>query len=232
MSGALEFWGRLTGIILIDLALAGDNALVIALAVQGLPVRTQVMGRLWGGIGAILLRVLFTLGAASMLKLAFFQAAGGILLLWIAFKLVRPRVKARHQVREGGTLLEAIAIIGLADMLMSLDNVLAVAAAGKGDLRLTVFGIALSLLLVMWGSGVLAELMRRHPWVVLLGGGVLGYVSGDLVLRDAWVAGRLDASAIGPLSFPIPVALAMLVIAVGWWQTSPPVRFKKLVART
>ena len=222
-----EFWGRLVGIVLIDLVLAGDNALVIAMAVRTLPARAQAIGRICGGIGAIVLRIAFTLGAASVLGFPFLQLAGGVLLLWIATKLVGPGSTRPRRSREGGTFLEAIWIIALADVVMSLDNVLAVAAAAKGEPGLIVFGVSLSLLFVVWGSGVLARLMDRHPWVVWLGGGVLGYVAAEMALRDRLVQSWLDPVAAAQLRYPVPVILALLIVALGWQASQRPLRARK-----
>ena len=140
-----EFWMRVVGIVVIDLTLAGDNALVIALAVRTLPKPQQLWGRIWGTAGAVGLRLAFIAVATYLLSVPLVQLVGGLALLWIAFKLVHKETGAEGHVREGGSLREAVWIIIVADAVMSLDNVLAVAAAAHGDLTLVVFGIALSL---------------------------------------------------------------------------------------
>ena len=209
-----EFWARLASIILIDLTLAGDNALVIALAVRTLPERQQFFGRLWGTAGAVVLRLAFIVVATWLLAIPLLQAVGGVLLVWIALRLVRQNAEIAGHVREGATLREAIWIIMIADAAMSLDNVLAVAAAAHGDLLLVVVGIGLSLPLVVWGSALLAWLMNRLTWIVWLGGGVLGYFAGDMILRDQAVERWL-----GPLPGWLeagPVLLALLIAALGW----------------
>ena len=209
-----EFWARLASIILIDLTLAGDNALVIALAVRTLPKRQQFFGRLWGTAGAVVLRLAFIVVATWLLAIPLLQAVGGVLLVWIALRLVRQNAEIAGHVREGATLREAIWIIMIADAAMSLDNVLAVAAAAHGDLLLVVVGIGLSLPLVVWGSALLAWLMNRLTWIVWLGGGVLGYFAGDMILRDQAVERWL-----GPLPGWLeagPVLLALLIAALGW----------------
>src|SRR5262245_35056080 len=131
-----EFWARLAGIILIDLTLAGDNALVIALAVRTLPPRHQFVGRVWGTVGAVVLRLIFIAIATALLRIPFVQVVGGVLLLWIAVKLVSQQEKGEAHVRQGSSLREAIWIIVVADAVMSLDNVLAVAGTAQGDLVL------------------------------------------------------------------------------------------------
>jgi YjbE family integral membrane protein len=211
-----EFWARWLGIVIIDLTLAGDNALVIALAVRTLPTRQQFWGRVWGSAGAVVLRLAFIAVITYLLRIPFLQVVGGALLIWIALKLVRQESGGEEQVRQGSSLLEAVWIIIVADVVMSLDNVLAVAAAAHGDLLLVVFGIALSLPLVVWGSGILARLMNRYPWIIWLGGGILGYVAGEMILKDKIVSGWLGGAA-DLLHYPVPVALGLVVTALGWW---------------
>ena len=209
-----EFWIRLAGIILIDLTLAGDNALVIALAVRSLPPRQQFLGRMWGTVGAVGLRLAFIAVATWLLALSFVQLAGGLLLLWIAVKLVVMNAGGDHKVRHGTSLREAIWIIMLADAAMSLDNVLAVAAAAHGDFVLVAFGIGLSLPLVVWGSGLLARLMNRFPAVIWVGGGVLGWVAGEMIVSE--VVRRWLGEANG-WSHAAPAIPAVVIAALGWW---------------
>lgn len=211
-----EFWARLLGIVIIDLTLAGDNALVIALAVRSLPKRQQLLGRLWGTIGAVGLRIAFIAVATVLLRLPFLQLVGGLLLVWIAVKLVRPDVDVGlAAARHGTSLREAIWIIIVADAVMSLDNVIAVAGAAQGDLLLVAFGIGLSLPIVVWGSGVLALVMNRFPWVIWLGGGILGYVAGDMMLGDPAIKRWLGETP--PSAGLIPVLLAGAIAVLGWW---------------
>ena len=211
-----EFWARLAGIILIDLTLAGDNALVIALAVRTLPPRHQFVGRVWGTVGAVALRLIFIAIATALLRIPFVQVVGGVLLLWIAVKLVSQQEKGGEaHVRQGSSLREAIWIIIVADAVMSLDNVLAVAGTAQGDLILVTFGIALSLPIVVWGSGILARLMNRFAWIIWIGGGVLGYVAGEMILGDPglrrWLGEAAETLQI------IPLVMGGAVAAVGWW---------------
>ena len=209
-----EFWARLASIVLIDLTLAGDNALVIALAVRTLPKRQQLLGRIWGTAGAVALRLAFIAIATWLLTIPLLQALGGLLLVWIALRLVRQDASGEAHVRQGTTLSQAVWIIIVADAAMSLDNVLGVAAAAHGDLVLVVIGIGLSLPIVVWGSGLLAWLMNRFGWIVWLGGGVLGYFAAEMVLRDHAVVRWL-----GPLPEWIeaaPILLALAIAALGW----------------
>jgi YjbE family integral membrane protein len=211
-----EFWARLVSIVLIDLSLAGDNALVIALAVRSLPAREQWLGRAWGTAAAVTLRLLFIAIVSALLTIPLLQFVGGLLLLWIAVRLVRPGGGGEGEVRHGASLRQAVWIIVVADVTMSLDNVLAVAAAAHGDFLLVAVGIALSLPIVVWGSGFLARLMAHHAWIIWIGGGVLGYVAGEMMTDDplvrAWLGAHVDTID-DPLSLLLAVGLALL----GWW---------------
>ena len=211
-----EFWARLVGIILIDISLAGDNALVIALAVRQLPPRQQLLGRIWGTVGAVGLRVAFIAVVSLLLSIPLLQLAGGLALIWIAVRLVRPGQADHEGARPGASLREAIWIIIVADVTMSLDNVLGVAAAAKGDLVLVVFGIALSLPLVVWGSGLLARLMARHVWIVWIGGGVLGFVAGEMMANDPIVERWLGHAADAADQW-LSIVLGVFVLGLGWW---------------
>jgi YjbE family integral membrane protein len=219
-----EFWARVFGIIVIDLTLAGDNALVIALAVRNLPKRQQLLGRIWGTLGAVVLRLAFITIATYLLQITFLQLIGGLLLLWIAFRLVQHDTGGEGRMRQGASLRQAIWIIVAADAVMSLDNVLAVAAAAHGDLRLVVFGIALSLPIVVWGSGILATLMNRFVWIIWLGGGILGYVAGEMILKDHGLERLIDPTLPG-LRF-VPIVLGVIIFALGWWFTATGARNK------
>jgi len=218
-----EFFARLGTIVVIDLMLAGDNALVIALAVRSLPKRQQLLGRVFGTAGAVLLRIMLIALAIALLRIPFLQLVGGLLLVGIAFKLVRPTAGEGERVRQGSSLTSAIGIIIVADLVMSLDNVLGVAAAAHGDMRLVVLGIALSIPIVVWGSGLLARLVNRVPWIIWLGGVALGYVAGDMILDDEALRSLLG-DAVAPLAQIIPMALATVLGALGWWFAERPSR--------
>jgi len=223
-----EFWARLASIVVIDLSLAGDNALVIALAVRSLPAREQWVGRVWGTAAAVGLRLLFIAVVSALLSIPLLRAVGGLLLLWIAIRLVRPGGEAEGHVRHGTSLRQAIWIIVVADVTMSLDNVLAVAAAAHGNMLLVSFGIALSLPIVVWGSGFLARLMTRQPWIIWIGGGILGYVAGEMITDDPVVRGWLGAHADTVDDF-VSLLLAAGLALLGWWlartaASGPPAR--------
>ena len=216
-----ELWARWLSIVVLDLTLAGDNALVIAMAVRTLPRRQRFWGRVWGSIGAVVLRLAFITIITYLLRIPLLQFAGGLLLIWIAVKLVRQSAEdGEGSARHGTSMLEAVWIIIVADLVMSLDNVLAVSGAAHGNLILVVFGISLSLPLVVWGSGLLARLMVRYVWIIWLGGGILGYVAGEMMLRDDWIAAWLG-EATRLLHYSLPLVLGGTLTVLGWrWNRS------------
>ena len=212
-----EFWVRWVKIVIIDLLLAGDNALVIALAVRTLPRRQQLLGRLWGTAGAVVLRLLFIAIITVMLRIPLLQFVGGLVLVWIALKLIRQDAGAGEDAgaHQGATLWGAIWIIIVADVTMSLDNVIAIAGAAHGDLVLVTFGIALSIPIVVWASGILARLMNRYAWIIWAGGGVLGEVAGDMMIHDRVVCGWLGPIA-GTINYPLRILLFGSITLLGW----------------
>jgi len=210
-----EFWMRLLGIGVLNLLLSGDNALVIALAVRALPKHKRMLGQFWGAVGAVLLRLIFVAIVSVLLRIPLLQLVGGLLLVWIAVRLVKPETGGESQVRRGASLWEAIWIIIVADVTMSLDNVLAIAATAHGDLLLVMFGIGLSLPIVIWGAGLLALLMNRYTWIVWLGGGLLGYVAGEMLIEDPVVKDWLGEHAAW-LHRALPIGIGMVVTAIGW----------------
>ena len=212
--GDVAFWARWVQIMILNLTLSGDNALVIALAVRNLPRRQEWQGRLWGTIGAVVLRVLFNGVVIVLLRIPLLQAVGGGVLVWIALKLLIQE-EEDHEGRHGATVFEAIWIIIVADIVMSLDNVLAVAAAARGDMLLVILGVGLSIPIVVWGAGLLARLMGRLPWIVDLGAGILGWVGGGMILEDKIVRGWLGEPAVDALHWAFPGALGVAVIVTG-----------------
>ena len=212
-----ELWVRWLGIVIIDLSLAGDNALVIAMAVLTLPKRQRLFGLIGGTFGAVILRVALIAVVSQVLLVPYLQAIGGLVLMWIAIKLVRQDTTAEKEqkTREVNTLWEAMGIIIVADLIMSLDNVMAVAATARGDLALVIFGIGLSIPIVICGSSLLASLMERFRWIVWLGGGVLGWVAGELVVNDAVVHEMIGSWKMF-LEWAVPGLLALALVALGW----------------
>ena len=218
----IEFWARWLGIVIIDLTLAGDNALAIALTVRNLPPRQRTWGRILGSLGGIILRLAFVAVVTSLLKIPFLQLLAGLVLVWIALRLVSEDPGGAEQFRPGMTLLEAIWLIVLADVVMSLDNILAIAAVAKGNYVLVAFGLSLSLPLVIWGSGILAHWMNRHAWIVWLGGGILGYAAGEMILQDPAVQAWLARRIMDALHYAFPVVLGTTVAALGWRRSRRP----------
>lgn len=211
-----QFWIRCAEIGFLNLLLSGDNAVVIALAVRTLPRRQRLLGQIWGTVGAVALRLAFVGVVSLLLRIPFLRLVGGLLLVWIAAKLVQPFSGGLESGRQGTSFWQAIWIIVLADITMSLDNVLAIAAAAHGDMTLVLLGVAISLPIVVGGSGILAALMNRYGWIVWIGGGILGYVAGDMILEDPVVVNALGTLA-PTLEYPLPLAVGGVIAAVGWW---------------
>jgi YjbE family integral membrane protein len=208
-----SFLSALMVIIGINLVLSGDNAVVIALATLRLPEKEKKQGIFWGTFGAVALRVVLTAVAAYLLKVPFVQAVGGILLAFIAVKLLKGEDEGEH-VEAAGNLKEAIKTIIFADLLMSLDNVLAVAGASNGNLVLLILGLIISVPIVIFGSTVLSNLMKKFPWIISLGAGLLGYTAGEMVLNDSYFH---FLATIHVLEYIIPGALAIGVVVLGNW---------------
>jgi len=209
----METLWLLTEILMINLVLSGDNAVVIALASKDLPERQRKQAVWWGAFGAVVLRCLLTFAAVLLLGIPFIQAAGGLLLLWIAVKLLLQNEDEVH-IRKASTTWRAIQTILIADFVMSLDNVLAIAALADGDLALTVIGIAISIPIVVWGSGLIVGLLKRFPILVFAGSGILAFTAGEMVMNDPKLGQWLGGLAAEAHTL-LPVAMACLVIAVG-----------------
>ena len=171
-----QFFSALLAIILIDLVLAGDNAIVIGLAARGLPAHLQRKAIFWGAIGAVVVRALLTLAVVWLLRIPGFLVAGGLALIWIAYTLVMPTEGESKDSTHGGatTLRGALTTIVIADTVMGIDNVLAVAGAAHGSFILVVIGLLVSIPIVMWGSTIILRWVERFPAIILLGAGVLG----------------------------------------------------------
>jgi YjbE family integral membrane protein len=183
--GSTAFWVALLQIVWIDLLLSGDNAIVIALACRNLPEKQRRLGIFWGVFAAIALRVVLTAFAVQLLEIPYLKTFGGLLLVWIGVKLVMPQHEDEgHNIEAKDKLMAAIKTIVIADFAMSLDNVIAVASAAKGSMFLLIFGLALSIPLVVWGSKIVLALMSRFSWIVVAGGGLLGYLAGEMLQAD------------------------------------------------
>lgn len=211
MDLSFDFLSTLLMIIGINLVLSGDNAVVIALATLRLGDKERKQGIFWGTAGAVILRILLTAVAAFLLKIPFVQAIGGLLLAWIAIKLLKTE-DDEGQVKSAGNLVEAIKTIIFADLLMSLDNILAIAGASQGNMVLLISGLIISIPIVIFGSSILSNLMKKFPWIVTLGAGLIGYTAGEMVLNDSYFHFLTE---IRLLEYLIPLALAGIVILIG-----------------
>jgi YjbE family integral membrane protein len=181
----VESLTAILSIIVIDLVLSGDNAVVIGMAARSLSVENRRKAIVFGGAGAIGLRILFTALATVLLGIPYLQAIGGALLFYIAYKLLRPQGDGHGEIKEAGSLREAIQTIILADVVMSLDNILAVAGAAHGDIRLLMFGLLLSIPIILFGSELVARLLGRFPALLYLGAFVLVHAAVAMILHDA-----------------------------------------------
>lgn len=200
-------------IMLINIVLSGDNAVVIALASKNLPLEQRKLAIWWGAFGAIALRLVLTLVAVSLLTIPFIQAGGSILLLWIAIKLLTDE-EGHSNVKEASTLGKAIWTIIVADFVMSLDNVLAIAAKGNGNNTVIILGIGLSIPIIIWGSTLVMNLLQKYPILVFIGAGILGYTAGEMFVKDEkmidWLLHDYES-----LHVWIPIMATIVVIAAG-----------------
>ncbi|WP_422001257.1 TerC family protein [Reyranella sp.] len=211
------FWSGLLQIILVNILLSGDNALVIALACRNLEKRHQKPAILVGSAGAIILRIVFVLIVDQLLKIVFLKLAGGLLLLWIGIKLVQGEEEEDGDgVKASGSLWGAVRTIVIADAVMSLDNAIAIAAAAHGDATLIVLGLIISIPLIIFGATLIMLLLNRFPIIVIAGGALLGYISGEVVATDPAYAEQL-AAAIPHAKTVFEIGGAVITVVVGYW---------------
>jgi YjbE family integral membrane protein len=182
-----EFVAAFLSIVLIDLVLAGDNAVVIALAVKSLPKKKRLLGIAFGAAGAVVLRVACTFIVAQLLIMPYVKLIGGAVIIWIGIKLMVAGAEEVECHKEAGTLFQAFWIIIVADISMSIDNMLAVGAACRGNLFLLIFGLALSIPFVVFTSNLLAKLMDRYPIIMWFGAAILGKVGGEMMITDPFI---------------------------------------------
>lgn len=207
-----DFMAALSKIIMINIVLSGDNAVVIAMACRNLSPKAQKLGILWGTAGAVVFRIVLTFFAAWLLQFAYLQIAGGLLLLYIAVHLLT-QGKDEH-VEAQDDLMGAIKTILFADVIMSLDNVLGIAAVAQGDFLLLIIGLAISIPIVVFGSTLILKVMDRFPVIIYIGAGILGYVAGEMLVGDKAVADFVHHHAY--LHTIVPLALAAGVIVYGY----------------
>ena len=212
----LVFWIAVLQIIAIDILLGGDNAVVIALACRKLPEAQRKKGIFWGVAGAIFLRVVLIFFALQLLAVPWLKIVGALLLIWIGVKLLQPEDEGHGEVAAATTLAGAIKTVIVADAVMSIDNVIAVAAAAHGSMLLVVFGILVSIPIVVWGSQLVLKLMDRYPIVITGGGALLGWIAGGMIPGDTALPPDTFA-AIPYAKQVLALAGALLVIALGKW---------------
>ena len=208
-----EFLLAALNIVSIDILLAGDNAVLIALAVRQLTPRDRRVGIVLGAGGAVVLRIVLTFFATKMLNIPLLKLGGGLLILWIAVKLLKDDGEQHGGGKEASTLWQAMWLILVADLTMSLDNILAIAGASKGHMELIVFGLALSIPFVVFASNWLSGLMERYPLIVIFGAAILGKVGAEMILSDPWVLARFHVGT--ALEYGIQALMAVGVVVVG-----------------
>jgi YjbE family integral membrane protein len=228
-----DFWIAVGQIIMIDILLGGDNAVVIALACRGLPPQQRTKGIIWGTAGAIVLRVVLIFFALALLAIPYLKLVGAILLVWIGVKLIAPQDEGGHgDIHTSDKLWAAVKTVIVADLVMSVDNVIAIAGAAEGaggdhKMPLVIFGLLVSIPIIVWGSQLVIKLMDRFPMIITLGGMLLGWIAGTMAVTDPALLPYLPTLAperAGGLPEPIAavrygagLAGALLVLAIGLW---------------
>ena len=210
------FWSGLAQIILVNIILSGDNALVIALACRNLQKKHQTPAIVIGSAGAIVLRIVFVLIIDQLLKIGYLKLIGGLLLLWIGIKLVQGEEEGEGGVKGAGSLWGAVRTIVIADAVMSLDNAIAIAAAAHGDIVLIVLGLIISIPLIIFGATLIMLLLNRFPIIVIAGGALLGWIAGEVIATDPtyaeWLAARVPHTQL-----VFEIGGAVIVVAAGYF---------------
>ena len=223
------FWIALAQIVMIDILLGGDNAVVIALACRKLPPAQRVKGIIWGTVGAIVLRVVLIAFALALLSVPYLKLVGAVLLFWIGVKLMHPEDEEHSDIAASDRLWFAVRTVIVADLVMSLDNVIAIAGAAQNagqdhELLLVGLGLLISIPIIVWGSQLVIRLMERYPWVVVVGAMLLGWIAATMAIHDAavlqWLGGEqaMTAWLEAPGRWVVGAAGAALVALMGWWQ--------------
>jgi integral membrane protein, yjbE family len=226
-----HFWVAVGQIILIDILLGGDNAVVIALACRQLPENQRLKGILWGTAGAILLRVALIAFAISLLKVPFLKIAGAALLIWIGVKLITPHDEDAHgNIQASDKLWSAVKTVIVADLVMSIDNVIAIAGAAQNageqhQMALVILGLVVSIPIIVWGSQIVLKLMDRFPVIILLGGMLLGWIAGGMFQTDPMLKDLIPQEQ--SWHYALGAAGALLVLAIGQALKARRARGKK-----
>jgi YjbE family integral membrane protein len=224
-------WAAVFQIIMIDILLGGDNAVVIALACRNLGPKQRMQGILWGTAGAILLRVVLIAFALTLLDIPFLKVVGGLLLLWIGVKLLLPEHDGHDKIQGGSSVASAVKTIIVADFVMSLDNVIAIAGAAQNadpghQIGLVIFGLLVSVPIIIWGSTLVLKLIDRYPLVVTFGAGLLGWIAGGMILTDVVVQERFGVQP-PMVKLGAEVVGALIVVLLGRWLASRKVVSKE-----
>jgi YjbE family integral membrane protein len=228
-----EFWIAVGQIIMIDILLGGDNAVVIALACRKLPDAQRTKGILWGTAGAIILRVVLIFFALTLLAIPYLKLVGAVLLLWIGVKLLAPEDDDAHgDIQASDKLWAAVKTVIVADLVMSVDNVIAIAGAAEGaggdhKMPLVIFGLLVSIPIIVWGSQLVIKLMDRFPFIITAGGMLLGWIAGTMAVTDPALLPHMPTlplekpgalpEVLASVRYGAGVAGALLVLAVGSW---------------
>ena len=211
-------WGKLFEIIALNIVLSGDNAVVIALACRALAPEQRAKGIALGAGVAVLLRVVFTVLIASLLNMPFLHIVGALLLVWIAVKLIIEDGESdENAVAASSKLWKAVQTVAIADIVMSLDNVLAIAAVAKDSIPLLVSGLIISIPLIVLGASLITSLLTRFPILVWAGAGLLGWVAGEMFETDPWLIGKLGEALAHQLEYPAAILGAVLVLGLGYF---------------
>lgn len=226
-------WAAVFQIILIDILLGGDNAVVIALACRNLEPKQRMQGILWCTAGAIVLRVVLIAFALTLLSIPFLKVVGGLLLVWIGVKLLVPEDDAHGNVKGGTSIVAAIKTIIIADFVMSLDNVIAIAGAAQNahadhQIGLVIFGLVVSVPIIIWGSTLVLKLIDRYPLVVTFGAALLGWIAGGMLITDVFVEGQFGVQSTA-VKIGVEIFGALLVVVLGRWLASRKTASKESV---
>jgi YjbE family integral membrane protein len=203
-------------VVWINIILSGDNAVVIALACRGLPARQRRLGLVLGSGVAIIMRIIFTVLVVKLLETPFLRIAGSLLLLWIAVKLLVEDDEGEDKIRSSEKLIAAIWTVAVADMVMSLDNVLAIAAVAKDNTMMLILGLVISIPLIVAGATIIMAMLARFPLLVWAGAGLLGWVAGEMLDSDPWLVGRFGEDVLHRLELPAAIACTLFVLGAGW----------------
>lgn len=208
----MEFWMALLSIVVIDLVLAGDNAIVIGLAARNVQKEDQKKVIIWGTVGAIIIRIVATLLVVQLLLIPGLRLVGGLALLWIAYKLLVD--EKQHEISAGSQMWAAIRTIIIADAMMGLDNVLAVAGAAEGDFMLVIIGLAISVPIMVWGSTLILKLTDKYPIVITIGAAVLAWTASKMIVEEPMIHNWFANSIV---KYGFEIVVVALIIGLGTW---------------